>query len=651
MLSKRRFSLPCYILLTLSGIKPADGAVAYVVNCCNHASTVSLFATSTGRQTSQWKVDKGAFDVVFSPDGSKAYVSNDVSDSVTVVDVASGSALATIPAGYAIEWMVLSRDGSKLYAESYDYAYESHVVQIDTATNKVSNQLGVAAVLGPMALTPDGKTIYVGSSFSNPTGVLVIDTATLTITTTLPIGVGNGLALTPDGKFLYVPNFGIGPYNPNVAVLDTSSNTVVATVPLDPNLTPGYAQVSPDGSKAWVAEFPYLSAASVIAVIDTATNQITNKISLPGGASPGATVFSPDGRRAYVTNFSSSVYVVDVAGMKVVGRIDSLGVVNGPAVSPSGTILAVPNTETSRAAAFDQATGAQLANIPVGAMLWGSQLYLEYGGAAVSADGSRAYVTNYASNNVSVIDTATKRVLKSVGVGAFPVGVALAPDGSKAYVANSYSNSVTVINTETFITKEVSMPHNTYPSSITITPDGRRVYVAGNNPIPDFGTAKCYIFVIDAISSHVVASIPILYPMAVAASPDGAKVYAVGGSTSIYTISTATNTITGAVKLENGGPIQPVTSGIAVTPDGSKVFADDGSGNRVYEVNAVQNKLVRTITAGLVSGMMAISPEGSELWVGDYMGEALTVVDVASGGVMKTMPLGNQSYGIAFGPR
>jgi YVTN family beta-propeller protein len=426
---------------------------------------------------------------------------------------------------------------------------------------------------------------------------------------------------------------------------------VVATVPLPPDLTPGYTEVSPDGSQLWVAESPYLASKWEIVVIDIKTNTISHTLSLPVNSNPGAMVFAPNGKRAYVSNFDNSAFVVNVAMLKVVATIDTLGSVNGLAVSPDGTMLALPNTGTSRAGAFDQSTATQLANIPVGSMLFGSQLYLEYGGAAVSADGSRAYVTNYASNNVSVIDTATKRVLTSVPAGSSPVGVVVSPDGSKAYVANSYSNTVTVINTNMFTTKTISMPQNTYPSSIAIAPDGKHVYLAGDNVIPDFGTARCYIFVMDTGTNQVTASIRIPYPMAVAASPDGTKVYAVGGSTTLYTISTATNTITATLQLENGGAIQPITSGIAVTPDGTKVFADDAFGNNVYEVDATQNKLLGTIKAGTVSGIMAVTPDGSQLWVGDYMGTAVTVVDVATFTVSNTIPLGNQSYGIAFGPK
>ena len=44
---------------------------------------------------------------------------------------------------------------------------------------------------------------------------------------------------------------------------------------------------------------------------------------------------------------------------------------------------------------------------------------------AVAPDGKHAYVTNLASNNVSVIDTARDTVAATIPVGSNPVGVAI----------------------------------------------------------------------------------------------------------------------------------------------------------------------------------------------------------------------------------
>ena len=71
------------------------------------------------------------------------------------------------------------------------------------------------------------------------------------------------------------------------------------------------------------------------------------------------------------------------------------------------------------------------------------------GGVAVTPDGSKVYVANFLSNNVSVIATATNTVTATIPVGSEPFGVAVTPDGCKVYVANGASNDVSVIATAT----------------------------------------------------------------------------------------------------------------------------------------------------------------------------------------------------------
>ena len=62
--------------------------------------------------------------------------------------------------------------------------------------------------------------------------------------------------------------------------------------------------------------------------------------------------------------------------------------------------------------------------------------------AGVVVSGNYAYVTNSASNNVSVIDTNTNTVIKTISVGTAPKSLVATPDGSRVYVANSGTYNV-----------------------------------------------------------------------------------------------------------------------------------------------------------------------------------------------------------------
>jgi YVTN family beta-propeller protein len=79
-----------------------------------------------------------------------------------------------------------------------------------------------------VAVTPDGSKVYVANN-SFPNSVSEIDTATNTISATIPIGNGSvGVAVKPDGSKVYVANEGAD----TVSVINTATNTVIATIPV-----------------------------------------------------------------------------------------------------------------------------------------------------------------------------------------------------------------------------------------------------------------------------------------------------------------------------------------------------------------------------------------------------------------------------------
>ena len=66
---------------------------------------------------------------------------------------------------------------------------------------------------------------------------------------------------------------------------------------------------------------------------------------------------------------------------------------------------------------------------------------------AVTPDGRRAYVMNYASNTVSAIDIATRTVVATIPISAGTLaGIAMAPDGQRLYIAKSSPSSVVIVN-------------------------------------------------------------------------------------------------------------------------------------------------------------------------------------------------------------
>src|SRR6476659_4556151 len=77
--------------------------------------------------------------------------------------------------------------------------------------------------------------------------VSVIDTATNTVVATTPVGTSpDGIAVTPNGAFVYVTNAGSN----TVSVISAATNTVVATVPV--GSFPLAVAITPNGAFAYV---------------------------------------------------------------------------------------------------------------------------------------------------------------------------------------------------------------------------------------------------------------------------------------------------------------------------------------------------------------------------------------------------------------
>jgi YVTN family beta-propeller protein len=97
----------------------------------------------------------------------------------------------------------------------------------------------------------------------------------------------------------------------------------------------------------------------------------------------------------------------------------------------------------------------------------------------ISADESRAYVSNFWHGTVSVLDLRARRILAQVPTGAGTEGVGLSPDGRYAYASSVYINEVVKIDTTTLqVAGRALMPNCLGAVRVVPTPgDGRTLVV------------------------------------------------------------------------------------------------------------------------------------------------------------------------------
>ncbi len=298
---------------------------------------------------------------------------------------------------------------------------------------------------------------YVTNSSSN--SVSVIDTSTNTVVATVAVGSNPvGVAITPDGTRAYVAN----QLSNSVSVIDTSSNTVVATVAVGSN--PVGVAITPDGTRAYVAN----AFSNSVSVIDTPTNNVVATVAV--GRVPNFVAITPDGTRAYVTDFYDYgfVSVIDTSDNTVIATVAVGGFPTGVAITPDGTRAYVATAGGSGSVwVIDTSSNTVVTTVAVGT---------QPTGVAITPDGTRAYVANRFSNSVSVIDTSTNTVLTTVPVLENAFGMAITPDGTRAYVTIFVFSSVQAIDTSTN-TVVATIAVGSYPAWVAITP------AHGNQPL------------------------------------------------------------------------------------------------------------------------------------------------------------------------
>jgi YVTN family beta-propeller protein len=283
---------------------------------------------------------------------------------------------------------------------------------LDTATSTVVATIPVDGAPVGVAITPDASRAYVTTRRVQVGGLSVIDIATKNVTAKL--GLTDffiaGITLSPDGGCAYIANSG---NNHVVTVLDTATNTVSARIALPESID---LAVSPDGKWLYVTHF------DGVTVVDTATNQIDTDIDVGKGTT--ATVgrgiaFSPDGHAAFLTTGgSNSVAVIDAATRAVIATIDVGADPVGIAAHTADGRVYVTNHGAGTVSVIDTATASVVSTIRVGDGPVG---------VTVTADGSRVLVANLNSDTVSVIDTATDALVGDIATGLRPFHLAASP--------------------------------------------------------------------------------------------------------------------------------------------------------------------------------------------------------------------------------
>ncbi|WGD37619.1 beta-propeller fold lactonase family protein [Lysinibacter sp. HNR] len=325
----------------------------------------------------------GPVGVAFTSDGATAYVTNESSNSVSIINVADNTITGDITdyAGNSPEQIAISPDERYVYVTNWS---SGTVSVIDLTQNKQTQ-------------------LVTGYTGTNPWGV----------------------AFTPDGQYAYVTNYSGG----TISVIRVSDHTQIATVHnFDVESAPNDVAFTPDGSKAYVTSIGLTN--DYIAIIDVTTHTQTGEVACYDQNYPEGVTFSSDGSIAYVANTTSgSVSVINASSHSQVTTIDSVGVYpEFVAFSPDQTTAYVTNYSEGGVAIIRVSDHTQIGTVTG---------YSGQGGLgiAIAPGGDKAYVANYPGNSVSVL---ALPLAPTLAPAALATGAAGAAYTSYTFVTTGY---------------------------------------------------------------------------------------------------------------------------------------------------------------------------------------------------------------------
>jgi YVTN family beta-propeller protein len=295
--------------------------------------------------------------------------------------------------------------------------YDNETVSVINAQTHapVGGQIPVGAAPSAIAIAPNGQAFV--AEYGNDS-VAVIDTKTLKVVTTIPVAESpEYVAVSPDGKTVYVTSSS----EPEVTVINAETDTASGSITLGDE--PYGIAVSPDGTYA------YATVNDTLEQIDTATRKVVGE-PIEVGEGPTTVAFAPNGATAYVANEDSEdVSIVDTAQRKTVGTISLPGSNPwGVAVSPDGGRLYVSDESHVGLVYVVDTQTRQVIGTPIPAGEYPYEL-------ALTPDGKTLWVAGYTSDNLIPIDTTTDTAGTPIDLPeAGPWQVAVTPDLSPTAV-------------------------------------------------------------------------------------------------------------------------------------------------------------------------------------------------------------------------
>lgn len=337
------------LIAVLAVMSAAAGAAADTLVVLNKSdATASLIDLAKGVAVATLPTGEAPHEVDVSPDGRLALVANygtrtAPGSTLTVIDVPGARVVRTVALGehrrpHGVKWL----DGRRAVVTA---EASKALLVVDVEDGRVTAAIPTGQEVSHMvALTPDRRRAFVASIGSGTVTAIDLDEAK--VAGVVATGKGaEGIEVTPDGAQVWVTNREAD----TVSVLDARTLETVATLPSAS--FPIRARVTPDGAWALVSN----AKTGDLAVFDVRQRKEARRIKLQaklrategrlmtfGDSSvPIGVVVHPGGRRAWVAHANADVItVLDLEKWAAAGTLTAGREPDGMAYSPLETAAA-----------------------------------------------------------------------------------------------------------------------------------------------------------------------------------------------------------------------------------------------------------------------------------------------------------------------
>jgi YVTN family beta-propeller protein/VCBS repeat-containing protein len=274
--------------------------------------------------------------------------------------------------------------------------------------------------------------------------------------------------------------------------------------------------------------------------------------------------------------------------------------------------------------------------------------------SSIAITNTRAYVTNYDDDTVTVIDTINRLTIGTITLAEKPFGIAVTPDGKRLYVTDDTTNLISVYDatpaTPTFLST-IDFGDSRYPLGLSTSPDGKTLYAAGGLYDAKTGQWNTVVTKVSTTTDKVIGTVKVpgasdsFYAMDF--TPDGKKIYVIADlltddpdAIPVSALFSFSSTATTAKQIATGAYF----IGLAISPDGKRVYLNDVDAGTVSVFDTTTDKVIDTFANPVATlAGFTVSNDGTVLYAVDTATNSVVAFETVTGNYaqLATTPVGS----------